>query len=328
MRFLILISFAVLVTLSACERVDDLEVVRPVSVVPRASLPVARASARVFTLNGKAYVIGGRQSGDARNPNYCSDMWSYDPTSDAWQKETTPPMAPRVQAVAATIGDKAYYGLGFGGTGPYELSIYHCDFWQYDGKEWKQLSDFPAEGSDALVVFPTDTALFVCLGYNPIFQPEVYCYHVKTDKWTQCRNSDYIDPAAGCVGGSALGRYYAGGGFMEVTLQQWSEYNPATDTWQRRQAMPYPGRLFAATATSDNEILMLGGMIWGSVAMGGGATGTIYSYDVERDQWERRGTLPRKMMNNVAFCIDGRVFCGLGEDSDGNVLNNLYEIMP
>ena len=115
---------------------------------------------------------------------------------------------------------------------------------------------------------------------------------------------------------------------MEVTYQQWSEYDIPTDSWQRRTPMPYPGRLFAPTAVFSDEIYVFGGMIWASQTMGGGPTNTIYSYDPAADAWQRRGTLPVKMYNGIAFTIGGKMYCGLGEDENAAVSGNLFVIVP
>lgn len=314
--------------LCGCEKADDWDVEREIRFVKCAALPSPRSAARAFVIDDKAYVVGGRSNSSQRSPEYCTDFWRYEPQADVWTRLPDPPFEGRVQAAVATVGGTAYYGMGYAGTGPYTLARYLNDFWKFDGEQWTRLADFPAQCSDALVTFATDTALFFCLGYNPLFQPEVYCYHISNDSWTQCRNVDYIDPAAGCIGGQACGRCFAGGGFMEVTYQQWSEYNPSTDSWQKRQSMPYPGRLFAPTATLADEIYVIGGMIWGSQTVGGGPTNTVYSYSPATDKWQLRGRLPYKMYNAVAFTIGSTLYCGLGQDENDNIHGDLYKTTP
>lgn len=325
----LLLSILILLSLlSGCERIDDWEVQRPVVVHPCASLPSARSGASAFVLGGKAFVLGGRSNSNAREVEYCSDTWCYDAVSDTWHEISSPPCVGRVQAVAVAVNNVAYYGMGFAGNGPYALATYLNDFWSFDGSEWRRLEDFPGSGSDALVAFPTDTAIFVALGYNPLFQPEVYCYHIASGMWSRCANITHLEPAAGCVGGYVGGRYFAGGGFMEITQQRWAEYLPASDTWQLRQSMPYPGRLFAPTAQKDDEIYVFGGMIWGSKTVGGGATNTIYSYSPAGDSWQLRGRLPKATYNGVAFTINGVMYYGLGQDDRGEVHGELYSIKP
>lgn len=88
----------------------------------RTSMPAPRWGVSTFVINDKAYVIGGR-SGSVDH----TQMWMYDPVTDAWTAKASLPAQGRRLATAFSVNGYGYVGCGITGT-----STYLSDFWRYD----------------------------------------------------------------------------------------------------------------------------------------------------------------------------------------------------
>ena len=73
-----------------------------------------------FTVNGKGYLATGGQGVVG------ADVWEYDPVTDLWEKKTSFEGSSRVDAVAFSIGSRAYLTTGR------SSSYYFDDLWAFD----------------------------------------------------------------------------------------------------------------------------------------------------------------------------------------------------
>lgn len=110
-----------------------------------APAPTARNSAASAVLDGRIYVIGGREfsladDGSAVQENLAT-VEVYDPVSDTWA-ETAPLPEPR-GGLAAAVHDGAIYVFGGEQHGP-EPEVYD-DVWRYDpaADSWTAVDDLP-----------------------------------------------------------------------------------------------------------------------------------------------------------------------------------------
>jgi N-acetylneuraminic acid mutarotase len=86
-----------------------------------------RWQATAFSIQGVGYVIGGASATYLSDDAFLNDMWRYNPQTNSWTKLEDFPGEPRVSAVVFVIGDKAYFGTGYGSVnGPLK------DFWEFD----------------------------------------------------------------------------------------------------------------------------------------------------------------------------------------------------
>ncbi|MBS1503865.1 MAG: hypothetical protein JST32_17480, partial [Bacteroidetes bacterium] len=94
----------------------------------------ATAGSFSFTLNGKAYLVGGQQ---------INTMWEYDASSDKWTQKASYPGLGQQFLSGFTINNKAYVGLGFG-YDPATQHVQHSDFYSYDpiSDTWTRIADF------------------------------------------------------------------------------------------------------------------------------------------------------------------------------------------
>jgi N-acetylneuraminic acid mutarotase len=83
-----------------------------------------RMKATGFAIDETGYMLGGESY--TNQAKFLKDLWKYDTTADNWIQLDDFPGGERVGAVVFVIGNKAYYGTGFG------QSDYQKDFWEFD----------------------------------------------------------------------------------------------------------------------------------------------------------------------------------------------------
>jgi hypothetical protein len=100
----------------------------------KADNPGPAHSQAAFAAAGKGYV------GTGTSP-LRTDFWGYDPQMDAWSQTAYFAGAARGNAIAFTVGDKGYVGMGWAGSD----NPMARDFWEYDPAtdRWTQVADFP-----------------------------------------------------------------------------------------------------------------------------------------------------------------------------------------
>jgi N-acetylneuraminic acid mutarotase len=100
------------------------------------------------------------------------------------------------------------------------------------------------------------------------------------------------------------------------------EYDPATDTWIYKSAMPTPRALFA-TAVYQNRIYCIGGKT------GSGYTGVVEVYDPATDKWENKIAMPTPRAFLQANVVDGKIYLiggmSLNPDDPYPTLNEVYD---
>lgn len=299
----------------------------PVTLTPCAPMPEARAAATAFVCQGKAYVFGGRaQDGKCRN-----NIWCYDPVADAWTDLGPAPLTPRLNATACVVRDTAYIGLGYNGAGVYNEASYPRDFWQYVPAtgEWKRLPDHISSETNGCVAFAHGDRLYIGCGFYTVATYHMYTYSLRDSLWEQQTISSLQHPEAafGVVYAACGERCFVGTGFTLRSQTQWLEYLPDKARFVKLAPMPDKGRDRAVAAADNRCVYVCGGQRFG------GTLTTLHFYDdimrfePETGTWTRVATLPDGgTIAMTAFTIDGKVYCGLGEDRSGNLRNTFYRI--
>lgn len=110
-----------------------------------APAPTARNSAASVVIDGKIYVVGGRQNqtnknGDVRIVNV-PNLEVYDPVTDSWESRAAMPIAQG--GLAAAVADGKLYV--FGGEQWYPEEIVSANSWVYDPEtnRWEALPNMP-----------------------------------------------------------------------------------------------------------------------------------------------------------------------------------------
>jgi N-acetylneuraminic acid mutarotase len=316
-------SIAIVTFTSACsDMYPDIQL----RIIECAPMPVSRATAVSFVIDGNAYIFGGRDS----LGNYCNDMWKYDATTDTWEALGTTPLKGRVNATACVHDGVAYIGLGFNGTYN-DSNSYLSDWWRFIPytNQWEQLSPFPSNETAHAISFVGEHKLYVGYGFKRTYERNMYCYDIETNSWTFIdvhldRNPlTFPIRSFGGVGAACQGRYFAGTGFRKHSLSWWGEFH-TEGKWTKCKDIPN-GRTTAACTSTQDFVYVIGGMHWGGVNTTGKVLEDIQQYDPQNNSWRNVGRLPNGgLFNHIAFSIGNQIYVGLGEDENFIINNRLY----
>ncbi len=287
-------------------------------------MPAHRTSAVSFVSGESLYVFGGRTETGATS----NDFFRYDATSDTWTQLPTPPLKARVKAAAIVMNNAVYIGLGFNGKA-YGTDAYLHDWWRYDltTETWTQLADFAGTGVVGALTFPDENKqrIYTLFGGDAGFTREVAYYDIAKNEWTVYEHNIHRAKSAfGTVGGYCDGRYFMGTGYHLFSLDQWFEFYPEEDIWKKRANVPGKRELASAVA-SDKIIYILGGYHFGGSLTDEKTYDDILAYDVDSDKWQLCGHLPNGSRKNmIVGKIGNRIYFGLGENGDDEVMNDFY----
>lgn len=197
---------------------------------------------------------------------------------------------PSQGAVAVTVGDKIYAGLG----------SFQLDWAMYDPAtdKWTTKAPFSA-GKTSFVRMGTfvigKKVYFVGGWIDQTATNSLWEYDTDTDKWTKRKDlpgTARYNIAAFSVGGKGyalFGTIGWGGQADYPTKSAMYEYDPTTDNWTTKADFPANPRGNNINNTEFNGMVML---INGRPFVGNGSGGTIFSdwyeYIPTRDVWEKR----------------------------------------
>ena len=306
----------------SCQKDVELNAIR---LTGSAAMPIPVASTTCFVHEDDIYLFGGRDNQGIHH----NDIWKYNTLDQTWCRMPDTPLKGRVSASACVVGDCAYIGLGFSGKVQRDTS-YLCDFWEYNliTLEWRRLADFPSNTTVKNCFFATDTTIYAVYGFNRVFTQDVYKYNIQLDAWekvcTMCTSG--VPRAMDVVGATCQSRYFVGTGFNHGSLRFWAEWMPEQQIWIARKRILGAGRNAVACCASDKYIYIACGRHYGDTLTTGYFYNSIQRYSPETDDWEYIGSMPYEAENMVMAHVNGRIFVGLGETSDGVIQDNWYKI--
>ena len=317
-RYIVFLIAAIL--LAGCQREPEVSLsVRECTPLPAGG----RASASSCSLNGKGYVFGGRD----KDGKYLNDLWQYDPETDTWELIPTFPGKARVHALLTNDGEALYVGLGFSGEKVYEDSCYLQDFWRYTpaNGQWEALSSCPNHNTIDGVPYVIDDRIYVLYSTGWSHTNDVIYYDKQTNEWRKIPVGNRIEARFGAAGAQCQNRCFFGTGLGKLNSADWYEVDLATDTWSSRAGIPGKGRELCAYCGTKSYIYLFGGRYFAGEYTGGEVFGDYWRYDVTHNRWECCGSMPcGRGENMIAFSINGKVYFGLGENSNKELIPSLY----
>jgi len=233
---------------------------------------------------GKMYVFAGLAPG--WKP--IGMVYEYDPATDKWTKKK--PMALASHHVAFT----EYHGkiYAFGGFVPPESGppgwVPINNAWEYDpaGDMWKALAPMPSKRGSALAAVAGDK-IYVIGGASTIpgsKETAVYPTHPHT--------------SVGSV----------------------EEYDPASNTWHERSAMPTP-RNHAAIGVVNAKIYVIGGRVGAAFIGVASDISVVEEYDPASDLWSGpRARMPIARSALGAGVYASRIYVAGGEYQDPHMM--------
>ena len=241
----------------------------------------------------------------------CSDDSSddSDSTDGNWIELSDFEGVPRADAVAFTIGEKAYVGTGYDGSDRLN------DFWEYDPilNNWTRKADFPGAARNGAVGFGTDTKGYVGTGYDGVDKlNDFYEYDPAADTWTQI--SDFGGSARfGAVAFSINNKGYVGSGYDGNDLKDFWQYDPSSNEWIKILSLGGSKRRDAVAFVIDNKAYVCTGIDNGAYE------DDVWEYDPSTELWARKRSINDVSdesydddysgiigTNKVAFTVNGK----------------------
>lgn len=212
----------------------------------------------------------------------------------------------RSNAVAFTIGSKAYIGLG-----TFLGMSYFNDFYEYDpiADTWTQKANFPVGPRADAVAFSINGKGYVATGGNGVtVNYDMWEYDPVTDTWTQ--KSNCPGSARSKAQGFAIGNLgYIGLGNDGINdLTDFWEYNPVTDSWTQKASYPGSGR----TGTMGLAVNNLGYIGLGT-DVNGNYYGDVWEYNAGTDTWSAKQSFAGSAFHSMScFAMNGKGYVGTG----------------
>ncbi|MBC8458377.1 MAG: IPT/TIG domain-containing protein [Deltaproteobacteria bacterium] len=261
-------------------------------------MPTARAVLSTAVVNGKIYAIGGSAAVEGVHTNL-STVEEYDPATNKWTKKADMPTPIDTYITASVVNGKIYV---IGGD-------YNSRVEEYNPKTdtWTRKADVPTKrGYYAASV--VNEKIYVIGGWRGGQLATIEEYDPATDTWT--KKADMPTPRTDLLASAVNGKIYVIGGYVYVGdyagkyVSTVEEYDPATDTWAKKDDMPAP--------TSLSGISMVNGKIY---VMGGVTDHSrVEKYDPATDTWERKADLPTPRRVLSASAVNGYIYA-IGGDS-------------
>ena len=234
---------------------------------------------------------------------------------------------PRSNAVAFTIGELAFVGLGFDGDDDLR------DFWQYDPLQdfWTRKDTFPGNARRAAVAFAIDGKGYVGTGYNSDLDQELKDFWAfdpeaaSGQQWT--RINDFPGTARyNAVAFELQGKGYVGTGFDDNWLKDFYAYDPATDEWTQIVSLGGSKVQNGVAFVIDDQAYV------GTGQNNGASVFEFWEYDANSASWTRKLDLDEDddydlvRQGAVAFTLNGMGYITTG--NNGANVSTVWEYLP
>lgn len=294
LTFVFVVALCTVTAISSIAHADDLGKSTEVT-----NMPFPRGGFSSVNLNGKIYVIAGREKTFPKTADYTyNSVYSYDPTSNTWTKKAdVPESLDDIRSVV--VCDGKIYTLG-GVTHGKTVSSVYC----YDPTAdiWTKKSNTPQESAGHSVVVLDGKIYMIGIrgdDANPL--PYVNVYDPVTNTWTKKANM----PEANSQSSSVVynGKIYVIGGYNGTTaISSIMIYDSTTNTWTKRENI-LPEPLWAHTSVVLNDKIYI---------LGGCGTSDILTLDPNTLKVEKKSNmvLPRNIhasvvLNNKIYTLGG-----------------------
>jgi N-acetylneuraminic acid mutarotase len=277
-----------------------------------------RLSAVGFSIGDKGYIGFGGHTGFPED-----GLFMYDPSTDSWSQQALLGIKMQ-QAIAVTVNNKAYLGIGFTDQNPNE---YTNQFFEYNpvANTYTAKSDFPGAGRFGAVGIVINNKIYVGLGNDPKIVTghynDLWQYDPVTDVWTR-----KADAPAAAEGQFSIAfslddstTYICSGSAGGSPPAMWL-YNANTDSWTQKNNLPFDFSWGPCTMVIGTNAYVLNG--WDQ----------NWLYNPSSDTWTQKAFFTSRMLG-VAFVIGNKGYFGLGSGlqlahANHDINTDIWEFNP
>lgn len=262
---------------------------------------IVKASSLTMSDTGPLNITTGTNLGTTSNDNY--NVYRYFKPLNSF------PGVGRMYAVAQSMNNKLYYGLGFGEAGALK------DWWEYDPatNKWTQLANYPAPAW-FMKSFVLANKIFIGMGiisdgvYSG-FTSGFYAYNRQSNTWTMTAQMQIYNGNEAVISNNKYA-YLVGGRINSVLVPDVWRYDPAADRWQKMADFPGPLRESPMSFSIGDK----------GYVVGGGGTGfqpmlkDLWQFDFNSERWKQMADIPQEAGNMAGFnfALNGKGYIGGG----------------
>jgi N-acetylneuraminic acid mutarotase len=284
-----------------------------------------RGSAVSFIIDNKAYLGLGYNS-DEDDP-FLKDFWTYNPTTDRWDRLADFPGNGRTASVGFSINGKGYVGTGYDGNNKLK------DIWEYDPtlNTWTRKDDFLGGARYKAVGFALNSYGYIGTGYGDDSVDKIDFYRFDPNAAT---GSQWLKVQS--IGGSKRREatvftynnkaYVCTGINNGVFLTDMWEYEPTGDIWTKKADLTYDTdwtiiRQNASSLVLDNKAYVFLGEKSSSLK-------DVWEYNFAGDTWVQKTDFEgAARTNSIAFTVGGKAIVTTGQ-TGSYYLDDVWEFKP
>lgn len=217
-----------------------------------------------------------------------------------WKRIADFPGNPRSSAVAFTINNIGYVGLGRNAVG----NNFFKDFYAFDPQTntWSKIADFPGQPRGFAAAGVIDGKAYVGFGMaNHLYYHDLWQYDPETDTWTKMLEDNRVRTYSDA-------HFVVNDEFYILRLHSTYKYLPTSNQFVAEESFPGDYRFFSSGLTFDGKGYVIAGQRPGNQVLK-----DFWSFDPVSDTWTRKADLPAGPRDGLAaFAVNDRIYAGLG----------------
>ena len=289
--------------------------------VKKADMPIAVGNNSLAAVNGKIYVIGGRDRAFDLGLKPFSSLYEYDPKTDTFLRKADM-ISPRSDFATSVVDGKIYAISGWS-DGDFTNAV---EIYDPVTDKWEKKADIPTKRAES-AISQVNGKIYVMGGHNQhsgACLPIVEEYDPKTDIWT--RKNDMPTARSFATSCVVNNKIYVFGGVIDLVTNFLSPvgiYDPSTDTWTKGSDMPTP-RILLGSCIVNGMIYVMGGS-----DKNYNTTSALEIYDPANDKWIESENMPIARDNIKSYpVVNGKIYAIGGNDANGTFLSDAWEFTP
>ncbi len=194
-------------------------------------------------------------------------------------------------------------------------------------QQWTQIADFPSTARDDGASFVIGNKAYCGTGLQTGFvaSGDMHALDLDNESWMPVASLPPGEERQYACGFSALGMGFLFGGIRDNTyLNSLWMYDPSTNSWIAKAALPGPGRMGSSCFTLGDTTYIAGGRTVNTLSIN-----ELWAYSITSDTWHYKGALPFGARWRAAACShQGKGYLAFGVDANNQYRRELYSFSP